>query len=287
MACNVVPGPITSETENASEAVCVHTRKIYDSCQSKDCMEDLRFYPTRASAAVLANTLTLKGSCSELLRVFVNVEPVCFDRGYFTVDMRFFYRVTLQAYQGTSFRGTEIEGLCVFDKRCILFGSEGSSKVFTSEDADCAVADQALPLAVVEAVDPIVLSTRLHCRCEGHHDHGSCGTALPCETLTEVPECIAAFFASPLLFTSDAPQVFVTLGQFSIVRLERDTQLLIPVYDYCLPEKECKCGNQGDPCELFRDVNFPVSEFFPPDSLECPTDYHSTKQRCCDNCSRS
>ena len=38
-------------------------------------------------------------------------------------------------------------------------------------------------------------------------------------------------------------RVYVTLGQFSIVRLERDSQLLIPVYDYCMPEKECTSGN--------------------------------------------
>ena len=25
------------------EAVCIHTRKIFDSCRDKDCVEDLRF----------------------------------------------------------------------------------------------------------------------------------------------------------------------------------------------------------------------------------------------------
>ena len=37
----------------------------------------------------------------------------------------------------------------------------------------------------------------------------------------------------------DVHRLYVTLGQFSIIRMERDTQLLIPAYDYCLPEKEC------------------------------------------------
>lgn len=64
--------------------------------------------------------------------------------------------------------------------------------------------------------------------------------------------------------------MYVTLGQFSIIRLERDTQLLTPVYDYCVPEKECPCDGgscQEDPCELFRKVQFPVGEFFPPNSI--------------------
>ena len=58
-------------------------------------------------------------------------------------------------------------------------------------------------------------------------------------------------------------------GQFSIIRMERDSQLLIPVYDYCLPSKEC-IGSGGcideDPCEVFRQVKFPVDEFFPPNA---------------------
>ena len=46
--------------------------------------------------------------------------------------MRFFYRVTLNAYCSCP-RPVEVEGLCVFDKRVILFGSEGSAKIFSSE----------------------------------------------------------------------------------------------------------------------------------------------------------
>ncbi len=40
--------------------------------------------------------------------------------------------------------------------------------------------------------------------------------------------------------------IYVTLGQFTLVRLERDTQLLIPVYDYCVPQCQCECGSQED-----------------------------------------
>ena len=33
----VMPGPVEG-TGGIREAVCVHTRKIYDSCRDKDCM---------------------------------------------------------------------------------------------------------------------------------------------------------------------------------------------------------------------------------------------------------
>ena len=41
---NVMPGPVC-DLGNVREAVCIHTRKIFDSCRDKDCVEDLRFYP--------------------------------------------------------------------------------------------------------------------------------------------------------------------------------------------------------------------------------------------------
>ena len=277
MACKVVPGPLNEGSECAREAVCIHTKKIFDACQSKDCVEDLRFYPTEAASRVLNNAHTVKGGCAELLRVFVNVEPVCFERGYYAVDMRYFYRIRLQAYQSTSLRPTEVEGISVFDKRCILFGSEGSSKTFSSEDPIILRNDPSLPEAVVEALDPLVLGVRF------------CGENNPvpasegCGEIADVPVPVAEEFASPLLLNGYGREIRVSLGQFSIVRLERDTQLLIPAFDYCLPEKQCMCSGGGsDPCDMFEGVNFPVSEFFPPDSVECNrSDYQTTKNLCC------
>ena len=161
----------------------------------------------------------------------------------------------------------EVTGLAVFDKRVILFGSEGNAKIFSSQ-AGCGPDGQRLPnttapVAVVEAVDPLILGMKLLDVC----DCRPC----PCECQwTDVPPAVAAAFPEELAFTGEAHRMYVTLGQFSIIRLERDTQLLTPVYDYCVPEKECPCDGgscQEDPCELFRKVQFPVGEFFPPNSI--------------------
>ena len=63
-------------------------------------------------------------------------------------------------------------------------------------------------------------------------------------------------------------RVCISLGQFSTVRLERDTQLLIPVYDYCIPSNECTLAGGDcsceDPCKVFDAVEFPMDDFFPP-----------------------
>ena len=109
--------------------------------------------------------LSVKGGSAKLLYVYVDVEPVSFNRGFYTVDMRFFYHVTLQAYLSCPAPVT-VEGLCVFDKRVILFGSEGNAKIFSSQlrtgEPDIQQLKRTnLPIAVVEAVDPIVLDARI------------------------------------------------------------------------------------------------------------------------------
>ena len=130
-----------------------------------------------------------------------------------------------------------------------------------------------LPVAVVEAVDPLVLGVKLVDRC----DKSCCG----CEGL-EIPRCIASCFPEGLDTGSEGRRVYITLGQFSIIRLERDSQLLIPAYDYCVPQKECPGSCDEDPCDLFRRVQFPLDEFFPPNTARPAEGYHEHK-----NCSPS
>ena len=273
------PGPISCGEYR--EAVCIHTKKIYDSCKDKDCIEDLRFYPTACAQEVLDRAASIKGGSAELLYTYIDVEPVVFNRGFFTVDMRFFYRVTLNAYCSSS-RPVEVEGLCVFDKRIILFGSEGNAKIFSSkvrvDGMDRQLLEQSnMPVAVVEAVDPLVLDAKLVECC----DNRCCD----CD-LCEIPSCICQCFGSDLTMGDGCRRVFVTLGQFSIVRLERDSQMLMPVLDYCMPEKDCagcgcSCSASEDPCELFSSISFPVNEFFPPNTIDTPCDYEATKTCCC------
>lgn len=262
----VVPGPVSDE-RRIREAVCIHTKKIFDSCKDKDCIEDLRVYPTRGCQEVIDRAVSVKAGCAELLYAYIDVEPVTFNRGFYTVDVRYFYRITADAFVGAA-RPVEITGLAVFDKRVILFGSEGSAKVFTSTGRNCGSDIQGLPAttaptAVVESVDPIILGMKLVEVCQCRHNDNCC----------EIPPAVCACFPEELVTGGDVHRLFVTLGQFSIIRLERDTQLLMPAYDYCMPEKDCDCGcdcRQEDPCELFRKVQFPVGEFFPPNHCPAP-----------------
>ena len=110
----------------------------------------------------------------------------------------------------------------------------------------------------------MVLSSRVRDVCEC-----TCG-----ETATvQIPGDIRTMFDEELVLSGDKRRLFVTLGQFSIIRLERDAQLVVPVLEYSLPTKEC-CDTPGcaeDPCEMFSRIPFPAS-----------TDYQRLERYSCD-----
>ena len=261
MADRVSPGPV-SEAAVIREAVSINTRKIFDSCRDKDCIDDLRIFPTVSSQSYIENALSIRPRSAELLYCAVNVEPISFNRGYYTVDCSYFYRVTGETFPN----GQSVQGLAVFDKRAMLFGSEGSVKTFSSEDTLPPVPSNDLPIAVVNSVDPIALHMKLvdaDCLCPTELEQRS------------IPGFIADAFPEPLILTDTARRWYATIGQFSIIRLERDTQLLIPAYEYSMPDKECPGASEDDPCELFSRIRFPVEEFFPPNSVENDENYRS------------
>ncbi len=113
--------------------------------------------------------------------------------------------------------------------------------------------------SAVEVVDPIVLSAKLVdrndkcCCCDESFD------------LASVPESVCRVFDDVLVLDGDEKRVYVSLGIFSIIKLERRVQLLIPAYDFCVPQKECVGSTEDSPCDLFERICFPVDEFFPPE----------------------
>ena len=251
-----------ADSQECTEAVCIHTRKIYDSCRDKDCVEDLRVYLTASSQPYIESAFSIRPNNANLLYASVDVDEISFNRGYFTVDVTYFYEVS-----GVTFPGENtVRGLCVFNKRVMLFGSEGSAKIYASDGSFTDSATQ--PVAVVECVDPIVLNMKIV---------DACPSGLIAE-MRDVPANILAYFGEDLVLNDTARILLATLGQFSIVRLERDTQLVVPVHDYCLPDKECVSGTEDDPCTMFSRIRFPVEEFFPPDSIDAAEDYRAAIQ---------
>lgn len=246
------------DPQDLTQAMSIHTGKITDACRDKDCIEDLRVYLTTGSQALLDTCTSARVRCAELLYTYIDVEKVAFDGHHYCIDVTFYYRILADAVVGVS-RPASLYGLAVFSKRAVLCGEDSRIHIYRSDtrlgEPDGLTRLQAnLPTAVVEVLDPMVLSSCVR-------NVNECGS----DTLCQIPAAIKGQFDEELVLSGDRRRLFVTLGQFSIIRLERSAQLVVPVLQYAIPCKEC-CDDSGsgeDPCEMFSRIPFPTAEFSP------------------------
>lgn len=244
------------------ETVCIDTSRIYDSCCDRDCLSDLRVHFTDRAQNIIDCAKSVRARKAEIINTCIDVEEMPFNKGCFSVDITFFFKLHFDVFTTVGCETQKVCGLTTFSKKTVLFGGEGSVKTFTSEfSAD--ENDEQLPCvktaprAKVQTVDPIVLDTSL---CKPEECCDDCGC--------KIPYCVTRCFEGDFSNSNSETAVRVTLGLFTIVQLERDVQMLIPAYDFCIPKKECNCDAE-DPCDSFRRIKFPTNEFFPPSQHCC------------------
>ncbi len=238
------------------DAVCIDAFRIYDSCGDKDCLEDLKVLFSDSAQCIIDKASNVRMKDVEVICVYIDLEPVPFHKGFYSVNMTFFFDVELDVFTVPAAMPICVKGLTTFNKKVILYGSEGNVKIFCS---DCNLDDpyspcspaKNLPKACVQVAKPIGLAAKLCQRCE------------PCIPCCRIPRDICDRYGGKLPCDKGEKDVFVTIGIFSIVQIERNVQMLIPAYDFCVPEKECKTSSDN-PCEMFSRLDFPTDEFFPP-----------------------
>lgn len=250
------------------EACCIDAGRIYDSCCDRDCLEDLRCFFTPEGQSYVERAISVRMRSAEVINVYIDVEPVNFNRGFYSCDMTFFFIVELDVFMSPHSCPTTIKGICSFNKRVILFGSDGNVKVFSNtmslsdacdHGAECTTN---MPKCVVQSVDPIPLSSRL-------------GEIRDCyDNSGVIPDCVCNALGGNVVTDLDngAATVYVTLGLFTVVQLIRNVQMLIPVYDFCIPEKQCN-DSTDQPCDTFKRIKFPTDDFFPPRPCDFGNDF--------------
>ncbi len=270
----------TCRDNGQSQAMSIHTRKITDSCRDKDCIEDLRVYLTKGSQCLLDAAASARVRCAELLYTYIDVEPVAFDRNHYCIDVTFYYRILADATIGSN-RPAALYGLAVFTKRAVLCGEDSQAHIYRSDTRICEpdgltryYANR--PTAVVEVLDPMVLSSKVREVCE-------CECQCREDTALQIPALIAGQFDDDLVQAGERRRLFVTLGQFSIIRLERDAQLIVPMVDYAIPTKECcdAAGCTEDPCEMFSRIPFPATQFTPTGCDGCASAQETSGYQTC------
>ncbi len=252
---------------NTECGTCICTDKIFDSVKDKECIEDLRVYLTEGGQDAIDRANNIRAKDVEILRACISVGEVAFNKGYYSISIRYYFRILFEACIPGG-RSVEFYGIAVYDKNLILYGGEGGVNVFCSDTTDnrfCCDCDHLaeggtnLPKACVEVADPIVLSVKLADRA---YAYGNC-----CCSCGQIPEYICGCVEGALTDSLGNKNLYVTLGIFSIIRMQRPQALMIKACDYCIPEKDAD-GTLGtdtsSPCEIFKSMSFPTAEFCPP-----------------------
>lgn len=256
---NERPNGCNPSTGTYREVITCSMDRIYDSCTDKDCCVDLPIRFTDTAQSVIDGSADVKCKKAEVASVLVNVEPVPYNSGYFSVDITFYFRCLLETCACVGGRPSCVEGLAVYEKKVILYGAEGDSMVFSSQYTgscnDGTTFSTNMPKATVEVVQPLALSARVVDTC-------SCCEQTPVPSVC-IPEALAQSFEGSFGCCQPRRVVLVTVGLFSIVSMSRKVSLVVPACGFGVPLKE-SVASAEDPCALFGQIQFPTDQFFPP-----------------------
>lgn len=248
------------------ESVIIDTNRILDSCKDKDCFEDVKVMLTECGQEVLEKCGSIRVVSTKVIWSDIVVDPVKFNKGFYQISIRFFTKITLEACVAPG-RSQEIDGIAVTEKKVVLYGSEGNVNIFRSsrmQNEFCTwgsggeTVSSNKPSVVVEVVDPIALSVKVI-------EKGCGGCRCSCCGVDEVPTAVLNYINGNLCDPSMGNRgLYVSLGFFSVVRIERPSQFIISASEYSVPDKVCQAAEENDPCKLFAKMSFPVNEFSPP-----------------------
>jgi len=248
-------------------ACCIDTYRIYDSCRNQECLQDLRILVTEEGQRILDCASAVRVKSVKVLWTRIDTEEMPFNKGYFQIAIRYYFHCVLDCCTGLG-TGQDVAGLCVFDKSVLLYGGEGSVSIFRSDilpDSFCPHENHAIreslsrPRAVVEVAEPVPLRLNVLDSCAAEN------FGIRVCKASQIPEPVSSCFSGTFSDQNGGEKVcFLSLGLFSMVRIERPAQLVVPACDSCIPTGSGEYDlPYTDPCSLFLSMDFPVKEFYP------------------------
>ena len=152
------------------EPVCIEVPRIYDSCGAKDCLRDLTVFYTEQNRELIDKATSVRVNKISVITATVDVDSVAFHRGYYAVDIIYYFNVCCEVYSGATNIPTSVNGLATTTKRVVLYGSDACVKVFSSDteaeidtsELDCCNGyPVTMPRATVQISSPMALSSSL------------------------------------------------------------------------------------------------------------------------------
>ena len=195
--------------EHCADTVPIKGNRVFDSCSDRDCFSNIQILMD--GGELPANVTMVKSRCVRVSDICMNIEPVPFNRGFYSIDLTYTFRVELMAYERACSSPVLLTGTAYASKNVILYGGESNTQTFFSSgeqlgDTNACCETINLPTAAVQVVAPIALEARIGSVCAADG-------------------------------TTPVRTVIMTLGLFSVVEIFRPVTILVPTYEYTIPPR--------------------------------------------------
>lgn len=118
--------------EYFKEAVCIDAQRVYDSCSDKDCIEDIRVLFPAARQSLVDSATNVRVREVNVITVYIDLQPIPFNQGLLLRGHDLLLRCLPGFVRGDGLLPVPINGVAIFNKKVVLYGSEGNVKLFTS-----------------------------------------------------------------------------------------------------------------------------------------------------------
>lgn len=267
------------KSNSAFSNECIMANRVFDQCRVQLCLTPDMLGPARAAASTAA--------CAEIYNEGDIIVPPCnaasvsidnfslykiiiekktqnpFRTGYWDVNVKYIFTYRLIF---TSVDGCELCSICAtsaYTTKLSLFGSVCTDVVMASDLYSLSASTGPFVTAEGKAVS---LSAELRfptnncctnmcgcgCGCGCSND---CSCSNPCSSGCGCGDS-----------RSECPSsVNITIGLFSVVKIFRPVNIVVPSSGYCVPEECAQSAVSGQTvCDFFDSIDFPFDIFSPP-----------------------
>ena len=238
-----------NDDRNAQELTSVNVKRIYDSCASKDYLENLRCFFTESNKSIIDQSINIKVKDISVLTVNIDIESLQLRDGFFSVNQTFFFKVETEVISSNF--SNFLNALCIYSKNTVLFGSKSDVKIFSSNEKKTDYDEENFPKVVVQVSKPLLLSSSLT----------EVRNLNELEKLPNIPYEIIEYFGGKFEDLNVLKYLSISIGLFSIAHIERNVQMMV-LTNNSGNIKECNRGLNSK--ETFANTQFPMNNFFPP-----------------------
>ena len=82
------------------EMVFIETNRVLDSCRDRDCFENSKVFLTNFGKEIIERTNSIRVKSSCISGANITIDPVQFNRGFYSVNITFYIKLTFEACVG-------------------------------------------------------------------------------------------------------------------------------------------------------------------------------------------